>query len=155
MVDDKTPLKAIVVPPEAGQSHTAFGDTVLVKLSKAQTGGALAAMISTAPPAHGPPLHRHGREDELFYVLEGRLGFFADGAWTEGGPGTIAFLPKGQAHTFRNIGEAPSKMLIITLPSGFETFFAHCADVFAASTPPDMAQITKIATEHGIEFLPG
>ncbi len=154
MADGNTNLKAIVVPPDAGRSLTAFGDTVLVKLSGEQTGGALSASISSAPPGNGPPLHRHGREDELFYVLEGRLSFFADGAWTEGGPGTMAFLPRGQAHTFRNVGDAPSKMLILTLPSGFENFFARCAEVFAAGDSPDMARIIQIAAEHGIEFLP-
>lgn len=147
-------LRAVIVPPERGTTLCAFGDTVIEKLNGEQTGGALAAAISTAPPGNGPPLHRHGREDELFYVLEGRLSFFADGVWTEGGPGTVAFLPRGQAHTFRNVGDVTSKMLVITLPSGFERFFAACAAVFAASSPPDMAKIMQVAAEHQIDFLP-
>ncbi len=153
MPTDTKQLKAIVVQPDEGVSHTAFGDTTVVKLTGEQTGGAVSVSISTAPAGHGPPLHRHGHEDELFYVLEGRVGFFADEAWTEGGVGTTVFLPKGQAHTFRNVGEVTCKMLIVTLPSGFEVFFARCAEVFSASTPPDMAKILSIAAEHKIEFL--
>jgi len=154
MSTDALPVRAVIVQPDEGNAVSAFGDTVIGKLNGEQTGGVLTAAISTAPPGGGPPLHRHGREHELFYVLEGRLGFYSDGVWTEGGPGTIAFLPRGQAHTFRNVGDVTSKMLIITLPSGFEKFFAACAAIFAASTPPDMAKILQVAAEHQIEFLP-
>jgi quercetin dioxygenase-like cupin family protein len=154
MPDASRQLRALVIPPEAGEKLTAFGDTVLVKLTTEQTGGALPVMLSEAPPGGGPPLHRHGHEHEVFYVLEGRMSFFADGVWTEDGPGTLTFLPRGQAHTFKNVGDAPSKMLIITLPSGFEQFFAACATIFNASTPPDMAKIFQAAALHQIEFLP-
>lgn len=154
MATAPSPVRAVIIQPEDGETMCAFGDTVIGKLNGEQTGGALMAAISTAPPGGGPPLHRHGHEHELFYVLEGRLSFYADGAWTEGGPGTFAFLPRGQAHTFRNVGDVTSKMLIITLPSGFEKFFAACAAIFAASSPPDMAKIFQAAAEHQIEFLP-
>jgi quercetin dioxygenase-like cupin family protein len=154
MPDTSVALRALVIPPEAGEKLTAFGDTVLVKLTTEQTGGALAVMLSEAPPGGGPPLHRHGHEHEVFYVLEGRMSFFADGVWTEGGPGTLTYLPRGQAHTFKNVGDVPSKMLIITLPSGFEQFFAACATTFNATTPPDMAKIFQAAAQHQIEFLP-
>ena len=75
-------------------------------------------------------------------------------ASTELGPGGSAFLPRGSVHTFKNVGPEPARMLITTLPSGFETFFARCAEVFRHPGGPDMGRIMAIAAEHGIEFLP-
>lgn len=147
-------VRAKFVRPEEGQRLEAFGDTAIIKLATEDTGGAIGAAISIVEPGQGPPLHRHGREDELFYILEGQASIFYDGAWTEVGPGSIAYLPRGQAHTFKNKGVVTVKMLVITLPTGFERFFAGCAEVFAAGSPPDMAKILALAAEHQIEFLP-
>jgi quercetin dioxygenase-like cupin family protein len=155
MSDPAPELRPLIVPPDAGTPLDAFGDHVVVKLDTEQTGGVLFASVSTVEPGSGPPLHRHGREHEVFYVLEGTMSFFADGAWTDAGPGTFAFLPRGQAHTFQNRGDATVKMLILTLPSGFEKFFAGCAQVFGEGQPPDLAKIMSLAADHEIEFLPG
>jgi hypothetical protein len=46
------------------------GEETLVKVSPADSGGALAAFHLVAPPMSGPPRHVHSREDEWFYVLE-------------------------------------------------------------------------------------
>ena len=43
-------------------------------------------------------------------------------------------------------------MLIHTAPSGFETFFARCAEEFAKPNPPDMSRIVEISAEHGIHY---
>jgi quercetin dioxygenase-like cupin family protein len=48
-----------------------FGDLVFVKIGGGDTDGNYAIMETVTPPQGGPPLHRHGREDESFYVLEG------------------------------------------------------------------------------------
>jgi hypothetical protein len=44
-------------------------------------------------------------------------------------------------------------MLLTTTPSGFEIFFARCAEVFAQPGEPDMPRIIAISAEHGIEFV--
>ena len=42
-------------------------------------------------------------------------------------------MPHGVVHTFNNLGDQPSRMLmmIMTKPSGIEKFFERCADEFA------------------------
>ena len=101
----------------------------------------------------GPPQHYHLNEDETFHVLEGRVAFFLNGEWREIGPGGAAFMPRGVVHTFKNVGDQPSRMLLTTMPSGFEEFFARCAAEFARPGGPDMARIIEIGVEHGIHFL--
>jgi hypothetical protein len=44
-------------------------------------------------------------------------------------------------------------MLLMTMPSGFEKFFAWCAEEFARPGGPDMSQITQIGVEHRIHFV--
>ena len=45
-------------------------------------------------------------------------------------------------------------MLIMTVPSGIERFFARCAEEFAKpGGPPEMQRLFEIGAEHGIHFV--
>src|SRR5450756_650842 len=48
------------------------------------------------------PLHRHNREDEYSYVIEGRMGALLGEDVLEAGPGDLVFKPRGEWHTFWN-----------------------------------------------------
>src|SRR5262245_22770036 len=48
------------------------------------------------------PLHRHSREDEYSFVLEGRLGALLGEEIVYGDPGDLIFKPREQWHTFWN-----------------------------------------------------
>lgn len=137
---------------EPGRVLHAFGDEVTILLDAAQTGGQFTLVTEVTPPGGGPPPHRHENEDELFYVLEGRVSFLANGAWTETGPGAAVFVPRHRVHTFKNVGDRPSKLLVYITPSGFEIFFAAAAAEFARPGGPDMQRVMAIATAHGIQF---
>ena len=145
--------EAVVVPSHGGAVVHAFGGEMRLVLGGAETGGQIALGLETTPPGGGPPLHRHREEDELFLVLEGTEEFLAGGTWTAVGPGGAVWLPRGTAHTFRNAGETPSRHWVLTTPSGFERFFAGCAEAFAAPGGPDMARVTELLAAHGIELL--
>jgi uncharacterized cupin superfamily protein len=99
------------------------------------------------PPGGGPPPHYHVNEDETFHILEGRMAFLFDDEWYELGPGGAAYMPRGVVHTFKNVGDQSTRMLIITTPSGIEKFFARCAEEFAKPGGPDMSRIVQISAE--------
>lgn len=143
----------IITQPGTGQDLHAFGNVLSVMLSGEQTSGLISVMSESTPPGGGPPLHVHSQEDEIFLVIEGRVSYFVNGQWTEVGAGGLVFLPRGCEHCFRNIGNTPSRHWIITFPSGFEKFFASCAQEFARQTPPDMQRIVEVSREYGIEFV--
>ena len=75
------------------------------------------------------PLHRHLREDEYSYVLEGRMGALLGDDVLEAGPGDLVFKPRGEWHTFWNAGDEPCRILEIIAPAGFEDFFAELVDM--------------------------
>jgi hypothetical protein len=106
------------------------------------------------PPGGGPPPHYHANEDELFHVISGRVRFLVNDNWHEVNAGGSAFMPHGLVHTFKNVGDEASRMLILTMPSGIEKFFARCAEEFAKpGEPPEMARLVDIGAEHGIHFV--
>jgi len=149
------PPATIIRTPDEGETITAFGDTLQIKLSAADTGGQLSLGLLTTPPGNGPPLHRHTHEDELFIVVEGRFRFVSDDVEREAGPGTVVWLRSGTVHTFQVISDTPGKAWVLVMPGGFENFFRASSEVFAqaAGGPPDMAKIMAVATAQGIEIL--
>ena len=76
-----------------------------------------------SPRALAAPLHRHTREDEYSYVLEGRMGALLGDDVVEAGPGDLVYKPRNQWHTFWNAGDEPCRILEIISPAGFERFF--------------------------------
>src|SRR6266545_1117529 len=89
------------------------------------------------------PLHRHTREDEYSYVLQGRVGALLGDEVLVGGPGDLIFKPRNQWHTFWNAGEEPARILEIISPAGFERFFAELVDLggVAQADPQTMADL--------------
>lgn len=147
-----TALKAKIVSPTEGKEVRAFGNTITFKLSEEDTGGALSLGFSVVPPGNGPPLHRHHSDDEIFIVTKGEFQYTADGVTSECGPGSVVFLPRGCAHTFKCISEEPGETVVITTPGGFDRFYERCGEEFATGRP-DFAKIGAIAGDHGYEFL--
>jgi hypothetical protein len=96
-------------------------------------------------------VHRHSREDEYSYVLEGRLGALLGEDVVHAEPGDLVFKPRGQWHTFWNAADEPCRILEIISPGGFEHYFDEMAGLFA-STGPDPAEIAKLAARYGLEF---
>lgn len=131
---------------------TAFDSRITPLLTAAQAGGGVGVFHLEAEPRSGPPLHRHEREDELFYVLTGTVGFLSDGRRWTGGPGTLAYLPRGSAHTWANLSERHARLLVLCQPGGFEGYLLEAAqrglDPAAAGDA-----LAELGTRYGIALL--
>jgi quercetin dioxygenase-like cupin family protein len=106
-----------------------------------------------SPRALGAPLHRHSREDEYSYVLEGRVGALLGDEVAEGGPGDLIFKPRNQWHTFWNAGDTPARMLEIISPAGFERYFAELVEL-GGSTRAAPEDLAALAARYGLEVDP-
>ena len=99
------------------------------------------------------PLHRHHREDEYSYVLEGRMGALLGDDVLEAGPGDLVFKPRGEWHTFWNAGEEPCRILEIIAPAGFERFFAELVELGGVAQA-DPAALGDLCERYALEIDP-
>jgi mannose-6-phosphate isomerase-like protein (cupin superfamily) len=99
------------------------------------------------------PLHRHLREDEYSYVLEGRMGALLGDDVVEAGAGDLVFKPRGEWHTFWNAGDAPCRILEIIAPAGFERFFAELVDLGGVAHA-DPARLGELCERYGLVIDP-
>ena len=99
------------------------------------------------------PLHRHSREDEYSYVVEGRVGALLGDEVIVGTPGDLIFKPRGQWHTFWNAGDDPARLLEIISPAGFEQYFAELV-ALGGSTQMEPQARAALAAKYGLEVDP-
>jgi quercetin dioxygenase-like cupin family protein len=80
--------------------------------------GRIGVAVVTQPPGVATPLHRHAREAEAFYMLEGRMDYRAGGEDYELYSGCFIYLPASIPHAFRIRGDEPARFLSIVEPGG-------------------------------------
>jgi quercetin dioxygenase-like cupin family protein len=128
-----------------------LGVTYRTILRSADSGGSMAIVDSVGPPGSGPPRHVHDGEDETFVVLSGRCKVWIEGEERIAGAGQSVFIGRGREHTFKVVGDEPSRHLVILTPGGFERFFAEMA-AGRFRIPEDMAAVVEAAARHGLRF---
>lgn len=127
------------------------GTSYATVVPSADTGGTMCILDTVTPGGSGPPRHVHATEDEAFVVMTGEVDFWVAGQTVRKGPGEGAFVQRGTEHTFRVVGDQPSRHLLILTPGGFEGFFAEMAKG-GFRIPQDMAAVIEGAARYGMMF---
>jgi mannose-6-phosphate isomerase-like protein (cupin superfamily) len=152
-------MSARVVGPTDGKSGFLGSIGVRFMIDGEEAGGDFSLVEHPMPPrALAAPLHRHNREDEYSYVLEGRMGALLGEDVLEAGPGDLVFKPRGEWHTFWNAGEEPARILEIIAPAGFEHFFGELVDMggAAAADPEALGELCgRYQLDMDPESVPG
>jgi quercetin dioxygenase-like cupin family protein len=148
--DKRLTTSARVLGPRDGEimgAPTAVRDRFMI--SGKESGGGFALVEHLMPPkALAAPLHRHSKEDEYSYVLEGRVGTLLGDEEVYGEVGDLIFKPRGQWHTFWNAGDTAARILEIISPGGFEECFLEMHALGDDLNPTTMAEI---AVRYGVE----
>jgi mannose-6-phosphate isomerase-like protein (cupin superfamily) len=95
------------------------------------------------PRALAAPMHRHHREDEYSFVLEGSIGALLGDSVVIGNP--------EQWHTFWNAGDAPARVLEIISPAGFENYFRELGTELI-SGPPDPQRLASLCARYALDM---
>jgi quercetin dioxygenase-like cupin family protein len=135
-----------------------MNDLARIHLHGDRVDGRVSIVEFVSPPGDMPPLHRHAREDELFYVVAGRLALHQPGRRTEGESGAALFAERGVAHAYEVLGQDPARFLVVATPAGFEKFvgeIARRADELRLPDPsePDPERMAAVARRYGIDLL--
>lgn len=131
---------------DEGQRFQLLGALVSVKASTEQTGGAFNLFDVVCPIAFATPLHIHYAEDVAVFVMEGTLTFFWGDEKKRACHDSYFFQPRGTPHGFRVEGDAPARILYMTVPAGFDQF------VLEGVTSTTNFGVTA-AARHKIEIL--
>jgi mannose-6-phosphate isomerase-like protein (cupin superfamily) len=147
-------MSARVVGPQDGRSGFLGSIGVRFMIDGEEAGGDFSLVEHPMPPrALAAPLHRHAREDEYSFVVEGRMGALLGDEVLEAGPGDLVFKPRNQWHTFWNAGDEPCRILEIISPAGFERFFDELVDLGgAANVEPEV--FGELAARYELEVDP-
>ena len=142
--------QAVVVPPGEGEAIPVPNAVLTLK---AATDAISVFESERRGDDVGPPLHRHATWTDLFYVFDGEFTFQFGETLTAAPRGTFVLVPPGVAHTFRNALPTPSRMLVLTLPGGFEGYFADVNALAARVPGPQAYQDPTIAQKWDMEVV--
>lgn len=116
--------------------------------------GAASGMFElTVPPgARVPPAHSHRDNEEIVYVLEGKLRYSVDDETRDLMPGERMYTPRGSVHAFSNPHGETARALIILTPDIGAQYFREVAEVVNAGGPPDPARMIAVMTRYGLQL---
>jgi mannose-6-phosphate isomerase-like protein (cupin superfamily) len=144
-----------VLGPAEGKEGFLGSIGVRFMLDSETTGGGFSLVEHPmSARALAAPLHRHLREDEYSYVLEGQMGALLGEDVLSAGPGDLVRKPRGEWHTFWNAGDEPCRILEVIAPAGFEGFFAELVDLGGVADA-DPAVLGSLCERYGLEMDPG
>jgi quercetin dioxygenase-like cupin family protein len=138
-----------------------FLDNFLTIKTSAKDGSPYGLMEAVLPAGSTTPYHRHHADDEAFYVLDGEITFFVEGANGDvrrlrARRGSYVHVPRGIAHGFRT--DSAIRMLVLSGVEGFIDMVREAGDVAPArelppATAPDFERLGRAAARSRIDLL--
>jgi mannose-6-phosphate isomerase-like protein (cupin superfamily) len=143
-----------LIPPDGGKAIDLGSFGVRFMAYSEETGGGFSLIEHPIPPKTlVAPLHKHSREDEYSFVIEGTMGALLGDDVVIAEAGDLAFKPRDQWHTFWNAGDTPCRILEIISPGGFEHYFEAMHELMGR-VGFDPAAIAELAGKAGLEVKP-
>lgn len=120
------------------------GHSLTFKSIGKDTGGTCTWMLVENSPQEGVPFHKHLREDESFYVIDGQFEITVGEKTVVGGPGTYMYGPRGVQHRWTNVGSRRGRLLNVFTPSSIEDYFLAVAIPVASSSQQPSVDMTVL-----------
>ncbi|CAN5836378.1 hypothetical protein BH23ACT5_BH23ACT5_14500 [soil metagenome] len=137
----------LLIRPDGGEIMGTEGRQDRFLIDSGATEGRFSLVEHTlGPRVLAAPMHKHTREDEYTFVLEGRVGAVLDGHEVYAEEGDLLFKPLGQWHTFWNAGDGVARMLEIISSGGLEELFRQL-DSLPDWPPPE--RLVEMAERYG------
>ena len=141
----------MVVAPNGGrQLQPLPTETVVLKLTGADTNGLYALFESIDEPQSGPPPHVHRLEDETFFVIEGIWDFHIGDEGFVVEAGAVVHAPRDVPHFYVNRGPSPARLLVLAQPAGIEEMF-EALHALGEAGPPEIADVLATVQRFGVE----
>ena len=158
MAEDPPARRPYVLGKGEGTSVWSLGGRFTVKVAAEDSEDRFSFVEALTFESTEPPLHIHHREDEAWYVLDGKMTFYVGDEVLEATAGTFVYAPRGLPHTF-TVDVEPTRVLVFASPAGFEHFALELGDPAttddrppALSVPPPEV-LGPVAERYGIEVV--
>jgi len=146
----------------AGPGTWAMGSLFEHLVGAADTDGRLGLSLVTQPPGIATPLHRHTREAEGLFLVEGRITYRAGEQTHELVDGSFLYLPSGMPHAFRIRGDRPARFLAFTVPGSLMGLYDEVGIPAAEMRLPgddgvpmaeEITRWNEVAPRYGLEVV--
>ena len=109
--------------------------------------------LTVQPGANVPPPHSHSKNEEIVYVLEGKLRYTVGGDKRDLQSGESMHTPRGVVHEFSNPFSEIVRALIVLSPDIGAQYFLDVGEVMKKGLPPDRAALVAVMSQYGL--VPG
>jgi quercetin dioxygenase-like cupin family protein len=144
---------------DAGPALWHLGALLTFKATSEQTAGRMWAKELVAPRGMASPVHRHSREDEAFYVIDGEVSVYVGDEVVRARHGDFLWAPRDIPHAFC-VESQQARVLVVSTPGGFERFFFDTGEPAAALTPPppateppDLDALVAALADYGVSVV--
>lgn len=142
-----------LIREQEGHTVNVLGDSVTIKLPSAHSPNGMSIVSVTVPPGSFLPPVAHKTEEEVYFVLDGRLNMHLDGEEILLNRWDMAHVPPGIFHGYRNDTDQPVHFLSWTVGGPMDRFFVEMSRSVKA-LPQDGARMAALLDEFGIT-MPG
>jgi len=98
----------------------------------------------------GSPMHKHTREDEISFVLEGELTVIQDGQIQTATAGQCIAKPRNIFHTFWNATSQRIQFIEVIVPGEFQYYFTELEPYLKAGQPPNIEKMKEVREKYGL-----
>lgn len=147
-----TQVQSMHIPAGSGNRISFLGMDLIWKITAEASRGTILSFVQVAPPGTGVPMHRHLKEEENIFLIEGDLVFRLGDETFDVAPGDIVNMPRGAPHGFRIVGDHPAQILFtldLSPTSDYETMFNGLVGL----APGDFEQIRAVCAANDVEFI--
>ena len=103
------------LPRDGGPARWHLGALLTFKATSEQTAGRLWAKELLAERGMATPVHRHSREDEAFYILDGQVSVYVGDDVVRAGAGDFLWAPRDVPHAFC-VESVQARLLVALAP---------------------------------------
>ncbi len=139
-------MNAIITTIDDTEELTVIGETMRPLLTN-EMGSSVEIYDTAGNEGMGPPPHHHAWS-ETYVILEGAIDLvIGDDGPHRLSTGMAAHAPAGTTHAYTIAADGTRFLTILSTGNGHAFFRQMDAEV---SMPPDVADIVRVAGEHGI-----
>src|SRR6516225_7182661 len=149
---DANAAKPIFVPPDGNRSAEPTGD-IRIKLSGADTGGAVAILEVHTDPDFSTPIHVHHVENECFYAIEGEYEVKVGDEIFHLKPGGSVYAPRLIPHAINVVSEKGGKLMVVAQPAGQIEAFSIDLFKLISSGIRDGTTLKALFLKHDMEVV--